>query len=269
MLRNDAGGFDATRGERYSNSGSGVKGRGARTGCEYTYSAKSGKANAIGNFGAGGLALEGRYVSATGSAWNHYMNRQEQFKQSEGSKSASKEDKVRNGRQESFRNRDTSSFFDTLIDSINRGASNSRSDDETHGFRDERLHGAGYGQGISNSNAEGNGAAQGTSSMREDGDSKTVGSGGGYSTMNIVKAAQRAAHIQTQYNQNEMAIMRLEKIISRGYMPSLGLRNQKICNSNPFNVCKTRGSYCGGGCGEYGTYNGANCHTCGETPCNK
>lgn len=264
---NGSKGYSSSVGESTSSGAGATSGVGSRNGCEYTYSRKQDDGRAVASTVIIATAAIGLDVS--GSSWIHKMNRNEFFKQGESYKNGRKSRDAKSARDNNFRNKDTSSFFDTLIDSINRGASNSRSDDETHGFRDERLHGAGYGQGVSNSNAEGTGAAQGTSSMREDGDSKTVGSGGGYSTMNIVKAAQRAAHIQTQYNQNEMAIMRLEKIISRGYMPSLGLRNQKICNSNPFNVCNTRGSYCGGGCGGYGTYNGIGCQIGGGTPCNK
>ena len=181
-----------------------TSGKGAKTGCEYTLSSKE---QAGFGFAGGGDVLGMLKTSMSGgqtasaSNWDHYMKRQDFMNEISVSKTRGSVKGAASGRQKSFRNMDSTMFFDALVDSINRGASNARNDDETHGFKDDRSHGEGYGQSVANSNSDGTGGAQGTSEMHDESDASSKSSGLSYSRSDTVKSSQKAKNMLRLHDQ--------------------------------------------------------------------
>lgn len=219
-------------------------GNGSRSGCDYTYTLMS--ENGQGHKQVVGTLWAGESNDASGTAWDRYMSHNEQYDQTDASQSSSKSDSESTSKSDGITNRDSSAYFYALVDSNNRGSSQSRSDDQSHATRAEDDHAEGFGQAQSAGNSEGNNQMQGSSKAHDDSEAARHREASGWSIADTLRLSQRFQHIRQLYDQNLLLIQQRERELKAGFAPVVICEPEKKCCKRC--GCAPRVCKCNGGC---------------------
>lgn len=209
--------------------------RGARSGCDYTYSDEL----TSGSTSAGTLLIFTVTGSSQASAtnWVHDMHHTEKLRAHNDAASGTASKKQHSGDAGRVRNSTTVSHFYAHVDSDAVGSSVSRSDEGAHSEQRETAHAEGYGQSVSTAKGEGGSTATGHNKSHDEGETQKDGFNDSWSSGDDFAFSQRFRHIMDLYQQNESIITRRLKELRGNQKPQVITPCYNLCLAPEYAQC--------------------------------
>lgn len=215
-----------------------IRGNGARSGCNYTFSQSKTQSETR------HVVIAGAAHTGRGSTWDAFSrNVTESYQQNKSRSYGETLNRAATG-SNSTSQRTSSSYFNAHVDDGSSSSTQAHSEEHSTSFRDTRSHAEGLGQGANESKSQGQQSAQATSQAHSDGEAHRQTNKNGFLIMDALSLHQRFEHLKYLYDQATEQIAFRRSILAAGVKVKAGALSQafldECCPKNavrPFCLC--------------------------------